>query len=186
MNPLIILGFKILPDGLLRCVAGITLPWHLQQGLNINDSDTWSVSARLSLDGAFSCSAARYVNERSERWDCCTKYADRVSRTSQCLLYETSREQTSQIHNALSLYQLLKKDGGEYIVQITAIHLDLGSRWCRASASAGGRIHVDPRDPSQAPSQGNYLEHAGHLTRLAMIYVALCTENIIRDTHIGL
>lgn len=57
------------------------------------------------------------------------------------------------------------------------------------SASAGtaeDRFHVDPRDLSQTPSQGNYLEHAEHLTRFAMIYVALYTGNMIRDAHIGL
>lgn len=35
-------------------------------------------------------------------------------------------------------------------------------------------------------SQGNYLELAGHLMRFTMIYVALCTENRIREPHIGL
>lgn len=46
-------------------------------------------------------------------------------------------------------------------------------------------FHVDLWDLSQAPSQGNYLEPAGHLTRFPMIYVVSCTENIIRGTHIG-
>lgn len=99
------------------------------------------------------------------------------------------REQTSQIHNSLSLYQLPRKDGGESIIQITVIHLYPESRWCQASALAGPAedgFHVDPWDLSQAPSKGNYLEHAEHLTRFAMIYVALCTGNIIRDTRIGL
>lgn len=85
--------------------------------------------------------------------------------------------------------QLLKKDGGESIIQITVIHLHLQSRWCRVSASAGPEedgFHVDLWDRSQAPSQGNYLEPTGHLMRFPMIYVALCTENIIRGTHIGL
>lgn len=81
--------------------------------------------------------------------------------------------------------QLLKKDGGESIIQITVIHLHLQSRWCRVSASAGPEedgFHVDLWDRSQAPS----LEPTGHLMRFPMIYVALCTENIIRGTHIGL
>lgn len=96
--------------------------------------------------------------------------------------------QTSQIHNSLSLYQLLKKDGGEFIIQITVIHLHLESRGCHVSVSAGPAedgFHVDLWDLSQAPSQGNYLEAAGHLTRFPMIYVVPCTENIIRGTHIG-
>ena len=39
---------------------------------------------------------------------------------------------------------------------------------------------------SQAASQGNYLELAGHLMRFTMIYAAVCTENRSRDLHIGL
>lgn len=58
---------------------------------------------------------------------------------------------------------------------------------CLQSAGpAEDGFHVDLWDLSQAPSQGNDLEPAGHLTRLLMIYVALCTENIIRGPHIGL
>lgn len=41
-------------------------------------------------------------------------------------------------------------------------------------------------DSSQAASQGNYLKLAGHLMRFTMIYVALCTENRIREPRIGL
>lgn len=143
------------------------------------DSDTRCVSVRMSLDGTLNC-LQDMLREHSERWNMLTVSEEAHSGFS---------TRASQIHNSLSLYQLPRKDGGESILQITVIHLYPESGWCRASASAGPAedgFHVDPRDLSQAPSEGNYLEHAEHLTRFAMIYVALCTGNIIRDTCIGL
>lgn len=65
--------------------------------------------------------------------------------------------------------------------------LSLSPSLCALPGPAEARdSHVDLGASSQAASQGNYPELAGHLMRFTMIYVALCTENRIRDPHIGL
>lgn len=108
-----------------------------------------------------------------------------------------------QVHCSLGHYQWLKRDRGELIIQDPVIHLSpplslylILSISVSVSPSlflfalpgpAEARdSHVDLGASSQAASQGNYLELAGHLMKFTMIYVALCTENRIRDQHIGL
>ena len=112
-----------------------------------------------------------------------------------------------QVRCSLALYQWLRRDRGELIIQEPVIHRSLPlslsdsvyiclflipplsisfSPHCPALLRPETTSHVDPGAASQAASQGNYLELAGHLMRFMMIYVALCTENRIRDPHIGL
>lgn len=130
------------------------------------------------------------------------KYADSVRgtlrRLAHYIRWVRSQVRSLQVCYSLTRYQRLKEDRGGFIFQDPVIHLSLHtslsdclslSLSLRIGRNRGGQNPTNPhgfRARSQASSLGNYPELAGHLTQLTLIYVALCTENRIRDQNIDL